>query len=130
MHPAVLILCLLMIAGKLPGLDRWTALAMLETGGNDRFVGRAGEISRYQILPELWPGVDPLDTKAALANAQRIMNSRIDVFERTHGRSPNDFEFYVLWNAPAQIDHPGRAVSARARRFANLRSLPILHGGL
>jgi len=119
-----------MIAGKLPGLDRWTALAMLETGGNDRFVGRAGEISRYQILPELWPGVDPLDTKAALANAQRIMNSRIDVFERTHGRSPNDFEFYVLWNAPAQIDHPGRAVSARARRFANLRSLPILHGGL
>ena len=101
-------------------MDRWTALAMLETGGNDRAVGKLGEISRFQIRPELWPGGNPLDRDVALANAQQIMSPRVAIFEQSSGRSPNDFEFYVLWNAPAQIDHPGRAVTERARRFANL----------
>jgi hypothetical protein len=32
------------------GMDRLAALSMIETGDNDRMVGRAGEISRYQIL--------------------------------------------------------------------------------
>jgi hypothetical protein len=55
-----------------------------------------------------------------LDNAQRIMSSRVTTFERTNGRSPDDFEFYVLWNAPAQINHPHRAVAERALRFINL----------
>jgi hypothetical protein len=55
-----------------------------------------------------------------LANAQRIMSPRLAAFERTHGRAPNDFEFYVLWNAPTQIDHPHPVVAERARRFVNL----------
>jgi hypothetical protein len=33
---------------------------------------------------------------------------------------PTDFEFYVLWNAPWQVDHPSPAVTERARRFSNL----------
>jgi hypothetical protein len=101
-------------------MDRWTALAMLETGGNDRVVGRVGEISRYQIRPELWPGGNPLDTRVALANARRIMAARVAAFEQSHGRAPDDFEFYILWNAPAQINHPHRVVAERARRFRNL----------
>jgi hypothetical protein len=101
-------------------VDRWTALGLVESGGNDRIVGRAGEVSRYQIRPELWEGGDPLDTRTALANARQIMDARVAAFERSHGRQPDDFEFYVLWNAPAQIDHPHRAVAARARRFVNL----------
>ena len=36
------------------GMDRLSALSMLETGNNDRMVGRAGEISRYQILKSEW----------------------------------------------------------------------------
>jgi hypothetical protein len=93
---------------------------MMESGGDDRAVGRAGEVSRYQIRPELWLGGNPLDGCTSLANAQHIMFSRATAFERSHGRSPDDFEFYVLWNAPAQINHPHRSVAERARRFVNL----------
>ncbi len=115
----ILLIILIMSTNAL-AMDRWTALAMMESGGDDRAVGRAGEVSRYQIRPELWLGGNPLDRCTALANAQRIMFSRVTTFERTHGRPPDDFEFYVLWNAPAQINHPHRAVAERARRFMNL----------
>jgi hypothetical protein len=115
----ILLIILLMSTNAL-AMDRWSALAMMESGGDDRAVGRAGEVSRYQILPELWLGGNPLDKCTALDNAQRIMSSRVTTFERIHGRSPDDFEFYVLWNAPAQINHPHRAVAERALRFMNL----------
>lgn len=118
-----ILLIILIMSTNAFAMDRWTALAMMESGGDDRAVGRAGEISRYQILPELWLGGNPLDKSTALANAQRIMFSRVTSFERTHGRSPDDFEFYVLWNAPAQINHPHRAVAGRALRFMNLVNL-------
>ena len=111
---------ILMLSTNALAMDRWTALAMLESGGDDRTVGRAGEVSRYQIRPELWPGGNPLDRSIALANARCIMSSRVTAFERAYGRPPNDFEFYVLWNAPAQINHPHRAVAERALRFMNL----------
>ncbi len=110
----------LILSANASAMDRWAALAMFESGDNDRIVGRAGEISRYQIRRELWPSGDPLDACVALANAQRIMSSRLTMFERTHGRPPDDFEFYILWNAPAQINHPHPAVADRARRFMNL----------
>ena len=108
------------LSANAPAMDRWAALAMFESGDNDRIVGRAGEISRYQIRRELWPGGNPLDAGVALANAQRIMSPRVAAFERTHGRMPDDFEFYILWNAPAQINHPHPVVAERARRFMNL----------
>jgi len=111
---------LLILSTNALAMDRWTALAMLESGDNDYAIGRAGEISRYQIRPELWSGGNPLDADAARANAQRIMSFRTALFEQSHARAPDDFEFYVLWNAPAQIDHPHRIVAERARRFKNL----------
>ncbi|HSY16715.1 MAG TPA: hypothetical protein VK815_00205 [Candidatus Acidoferrales bacterium] len=116
----VLLLFPSLMSMKARALDRWTALAMLESGGDDHVIGRAGEISRYQIRPEFWPGGDPADASNALANAQSIMSPRLAVFARSHGRMPDDFEFYVLWNAPAQVDHPHHAVAERALRFVNL----------
>jgi hypothetical protein len=111
---------ILILSTNALAMDRWAALAMLESGGEDDTVGPAGEISRYQVRPELWPSGNPQDPRVALANAQHIMSPRIAAFEKSHGRAPDDFEFYILWNAPAQIDHPRPAVADRARRFANL----------
>jgi hypothetical protein len=48
------------------------------------------------------------------------MRARLAQFEQTHRRMPNDFEFYVLWNAPAEVDHPVPCVVERAQRFVNL----------
>ena len=93
---------------------------MLETGNDDFAVGRCGEISRFQIRAELWPGGNPQNAQAALGVARNIMQARVQRFVQTHGRSPTNFEFYVLWNAPAEIDHPVPCVAERARRFANL----------
>jgi hypothetical protein len=101
-------------------MDRWLALSMIESGDNDYAVGNAGEISRYQIKPEFWPGGDPSDAHTALATARQIMRARVETFERVHNRAPNDCEFYILWNAPGQVDHPRAAVRERARRFENL----------
>jgi len=101
-------------------MDRWAALSMIESGNNDRAIGPGGEISRFQIRPELWPGGNPTNAQVALAAAQQIMLPRVDEFKVSHQRLPTDFEFYVLWNAPWQVDHPSPTVTERARRFSNL----------
>jgi len=93
---------------------------MIESGNNDHAVGAVGEISRFQIRPELWPGGNPHDPQQALTAAQSTMRPRVDRFQRSHGRRPTDFEFYVLWNAPWQADHPSAVVRERAQRFVNL----------
>jgi hypothetical protein len=101
-------------------MDRWAALSMLESGNNDLAVGACGEVSRFQIRPVFWPGGNPRNSRDALMAAHEVMQPRVNAFERTHGRAPNDFEFYVLWNAPWQVDHPSKSVVERARRFCNL----------
>lgn len=101
-------------------MDRWAALSMLETGNDDNAVGSNGEVSRFQIRPQLWPGGNPQDGQFALSVAQDIMQARVTAFQKSHNRPPTDFEFYVLWNAPVQADHPSKVVIDRAQRFENL----------
>jgi hypothetical protein len=112
---------------KVQAMDRWSALSQIETRDNDNVVGAAGEISRYQVKPTLWRRYARLDADyknpaEALVTAQQIMKERCSRFERSNSRPPSDFEFYVLWNAPAQINRPGKAVSERAVRFCHLVS--------
>jgi hypothetical protein len=104
-------------------MDRWAALSMIESGDDDHAIGAGGEISRFQIQRKLWPGGDPQNPQVALAVAQEIMRPRLAGFQQSHQRVATDFEFYVLWNAPWQVDHPGAVVTERARRFANLVEL-------
>jgi hypothetical protein len=106
-------------------MDRWAALSMLESGNDDQAIGSLGEVSRYQIRPYLWPGGNPVNAHVALNAAQKIMQPRVEHFEQTHNnRPPTDFEFYVLWNAPQEVNHPCRAVARRAERFVNLVQRP------
>ncbi|HEV2455832.1 MAG TPA: hypothetical protein VGY98_16325 [Verrucomicrobiae bacterium] len=101
-------------------MDRWAALSMIESGNDDTAIGSLGEVSRFQIRPYLWPGGNPQNAGVALDAAQKIMKPRVNKFKQSHNRVPNDFEFYVLWNAPQEVDHPCRAVAKRAHRYANL----------
>ncbi len=93
---------------------------MLESGDNDNAVGPGGEVSRFQIQRALWPGGDSHDPQVALTAAKDLMRPRLDRFEKKYRRPATDFEFYVLWNAPAKINRPSRPVAERARRYANL----------
>ena len=111
--------------------DRWSALAAIESGGNDHAVGRAGEVSRYQIKPIEWRRASsaPLSratvSATALAVARRILDVRCAEFAARFHRAPTDFEFYVLWNAPNQLllgrtGTVSTIVRERAERFVNL----------
>ncbi len=120
---AVLLLAGLGLAVSVSAMDRWAALSMIESGDDDNAIGPGGEISRFQIRHELWPGGDPQNAEVALAVAQKIMRARLDEFQQSHQRAATDFEFYILWNAPWKADHPSKAVIERARRFANLVEL-------
>ena len=115
----------LQVSLKVQAMDRWAALSQIETRDNDNVIGAAGEISRYQIKPKLWQryarsGADWKNPAHALAAAQQLMKDRCASFERSYNRPPNDFEFYLLWNAPAQVDRPRKAVRERARRYSQL----------
>jgi hypothetical protein len=128
MRPIVLLLLAglaLVFCAQLQAMDRWSALSQIESGDNDRAVGAAGEVSRYQIKPDVWQRYATADAswedpKEALTVAQAAMKERCARFERDFGRAPTDFEFYILWNAPARVDKPSATVSERARRFCNL----------
>ena len=110
-------------------MDRWSALSQIESGDDDNAVGAAGEISRYQMKPEVWrryaaADADWTEPDNALRVARQAMQERCVAFESTAHRPPTDLEFYVLWNAPAQVQRPGKAVLGRAERFCNLVKSP------
>jgi hypothetical protein len=108
------------------GMDRLAALSMIETGNNDRMVGRAGEISRYQILKGEWRSVTNStrywDPAVARAVTEKLIDRRVEQFRDAYHRSPTNFEFYALWNAPAQVlrGRVSKVVAERCRRYSNL----------
>ena len=89
-------------------------------------VGRAGEISRYQIMMREWRSITNstrfTDPKVALEVTQKLIEKRVATFRGIYHRDPPDYEFYGLWNAPAQV-YRGKVspvVDERCRRYANL----------
>ena len=48
------ILMMLSVASAQAGLSKLEAISMIETADRDAIVGRAGERSRYQIMPAVW----------------------------------------------------------------------------
>ena len=128
----VLAAALLLLTASAHGMDRLDALWMIETGGNDWTVGKAGEISRYQVKADLWQSVtdsrDYTSPKIARTVAIKVMDQRIKEFDALYKRQPTNFEYYALWNAPNQAmnGHLTRAVAERCKRFSNLCSRPYL----
>ena len=116
---------LLVCCWHLEAMDRFAALSLIESGDNDRATGPNGEISRFQMQPDVWKRF--ARTNASWTNAvdslevaKAVMQARCAAFERASNRPPTDVEFYVLWNAPAQVSNPRKPVSRRAERFSNL----------
>jgi Transglycosylase SLT domain len=129
---AMVLLCSLgLLAGaNTSAMDRFAALSMVESGNNDSAIGPSGEISRYQVLPSTWQhyakgqSLDPMNPTNSLSIAQAVMSERCAQFQKTNHRPPTDFEFYLLWNCPAHVAHPGKLAADTAQRFANLCQRP------
>ena len=112
--------------------SRQFALGMIETGNDDREIGGAGEVSRYQIMPVVWRQFsdsrryrDPATSQQVAQQLWATLRARFK--EQAH-REPTDFDMYVLWNTrygyyasknfnPKKL---GPTVRERAQRFVNL----------
>lgn len=110
------------------GMDRLSALSMIESGNDDRVVGKAGEISRYQVRKAEWNSVTASrnyrDPEVSRLVTLKLLERRVALFASHYNRPPTDFEFYALWNAPAQVlsGRISHTVAERSQRFANLCS--------
>lgn len=106
-------------------MDRFAALSMLESGDNDLARGRAGEVSRYQIMPAVWREytLQPISS-ATKADAAEIVAKVIMADRLPESVKVTDRQFYLLWHCPARVNQPTKADAARAQRFANLCSKP------
>ncbi len=109
-------------------LDRYNALAQIETGNNDHAIGKkAHEVSRYGIRPDVWKEFSndlPLYTATnpitAVQVGQALMKPRVAHFIKKHGRAPTDMEWSLLWHCPARVNHPNADDRDYALRFSNL----------
>jgi hypothetical protein len=108
------------------------ALGMIETANNDREVGGAGEVSRFQIMPSVWKHYSDSrnyqNSAVSWEVAQRHWSVLHEAFKKQVRRDPTDFDMYVLWNTrygyyaskgfnPARLNP---VIRDRAQRFVNL----------
>jgi hypothetical protein len=115
------------------------SLAGIESGGEDRAIGRAREVSRYQIMPSLWRRTlaenhwhgSPHDPKLARRVALDILERRVKRFAEATRRPPCLEEVYALWTAPGLLAARGwqwqrlpPKIKERCIRFNNLYSAP------
>jgi hypothetical protein len=115
-----------------PDNKRLLALAMIETGVNDREIGGQGEISRYQLSPAVWRNYtdsdDYTDPQVSMQVAGQHWRYLANYFKQKTGREPDDFDMYVLWNTRyGYYEKKGFSqhnispvIQDRAARFVNL----------
>ncbi len=116
------------------------SLAMFESGATvaerseaDLMRGGSGEISRFQIMPDVWRAYSPsseyANPEVAWTVARKILDDRMRHFQQITSRPPNAVEVYLLWNKPGHFESAGfdlnsvkKTYRARAERFGNLYS--------
>lgn len=133
MRKFILLMVLLSVANARAEVSRLDALSQIETGDDDRAVGGAGEVSRYQIKPWIWRQYSDsqayFNRRISTQVAERHLAGLAEIFRKRTRREPADFDLYVLWNAgPTYYARIGFAKSRvhpiireRARRYVNLR---------
>jgi hypothetical protein len=121
------------------GLSPLEAISMIESGNNDDAVGRAGEVSRYQIRPQVWrtfsQSSEYNNSRVAASVARQHLDWLAKFFLERTGRTADDFDLYVMWNAgPTYYSNIGFArervrpfIRNRAQRYVNLRQMRTLN---
>lgn len=134
MWKTAVILMLAVTSGQ-AGLSKLEAISMIETADRDWVVGKAGERSRYQIMPKVWNSYtssrEYKNPQLAHAVAGRHLASLEETFRKATGRETSDFDRYVLWNGGptyyAKINYDAKRVHPvireRAERYVNLRHM-------
>lgn len=130
-----LILAAMLWATVGSGMSFWRALAEIESGQNDYAIGSVGEVSRYQIRPEIWKAFsaghhyDYADRGAALSIAEKYLKRLKTEFAEATGRDASEEDCVIMWKAgfsgyERRGFNPTRMSTAhqdRITRFHNLR---------
>lgn len=98
------------------------ALALIESGNDPEKRGKRGEISAYQIMPKVWRSYTNYayhHTKPhiAAAVANRHGDWLVVQFLRYYKRTPNEVEFYCMWNlgwTKFKVKYKGQVMSCPA----------------
>ena len=103
----------------------YKALAELETGNNDFAVGKAGEVSRYQIMPYVWSNTVPININYATNNLYSQTVARMIIEQRRNllrdVGHPTPFEIALLWHRPGHLyKHTTQSDNDYATRYSNL----------
>lgn len=136
---AALMLCAAIGLGtKADAMQLREALGHFESGATtptrsaaDAKIGSRKEVSRFQILPQVWrqysKSAQYRDPDAAWAVAEKVLTDRHTWFTKATGREWDAVDLYLMWNAPAVYERAkwdrrkvSRVVLERAQRFANL----------
>ena len=131
-------LALSIVAWNASAMGVKEALAQFETGATtprpsaaDRKIGTSREVSRYQILPNVWRRYSQSsqyqNPEVAWQVAAKILVDREKWFRTSTGRQWDPVDLYLMWNAPGDYSRAkfnrrrvSRVVRERAERFSNL----------
>jgi len=118
------------------------ALGQIESGSQDKAVGKAGEVSRFQILPGMWNGII---YRHGLGSVNSQSEAEAWVVVKTwlawNMRPLTKYrpsQIYALWHRPDKFRRARYRLSSltrreqdRCRRFANLYEMKLreLKGG-
>jgi hypothetical protein len=101
-----------------------SAIAEVETGNNPSQLGRDGERTRLQILPETWRRFSRMPHSAAnRAETDRVARAYLAVIRRRiHERGLPETAFFIAagWNAGADWRHLTTGTVSYAERVANI----------
>ena len=105
------------------------ALGAIETGFVDTAIGASGEVSRYQLMVDVWKAHNVCVKEAtnpvvSTAVATLELSNRIAKFGMQTGNMPDVRQVYLLWNSPvyAYVDWekvPDK-IKDRADRYSNM----------
>lgn len=112
------------------------ALGQIETGVDDKVIGKNGEVSRFQILPRVWKelGLFPFtkinwqDPNKAAQVAELLIKRNELWFKESTARKLDAVDAYIMWNAGfsyykkrgLEKKNVSKRVLERAKRYDNL----------
>lgn len=96
-------------------------ISWVESGDDDRAIGRSGELSRWQVMSYVrrdYPNTVWTNAASARLAVVEEMRRRVERFTKTHRRAPSEREQALLWRSPARVNRPTKGDLEYAARVA------------
>lgn len=112
------------------------AISQVESGGNDRARGKAGEVSRYQIMPGVWRSHSASRSYTNPTISSSVARKQLAQLEtgyvKARGRFPSDADLAVMWQSGLEGYRRAQFTSTRLKpsqrdRLRRIMNLIAVH---